>query len=188
MSINSTFVISKKRIMKIKKFTFNPFQENTYIIYNDEKDCLIVDPGCFDRGEEKIISEFIGDNQLRPIQLVNTHFHIDHVLGNKFITDRYKIEIAAYNSEYPMLEMAKRSAEMYGIPYNESPKPTFLLKENDTVHLGETEFNVLFVPGHSPDHIVLVNKEEKIMIGGDVLFKGSIGRTDLPGGNHSDDR
>ena len=171
-------------MLKIKKFTFNPFQENTYLLINDKKDCIVIDPGCFDKNEEKILSDYIEKEKLKPIQLINTHAHIDHVLGNHFIARKYAIGLEIYQSEHPMLEMAIRSAEMYNIPYTPSPEPIKYLKEGETIPFGECVFEIIFVPGHSPDHIVLYEKNEKVLIGGDVLFNGSIGRTDLPGGNH----
>lgn len=170
--------------MKIKKFTFNPFQENTYVLYDESNEAIIVDPGCFNSLEEKELSTFISEKSLIPVKLVNTHAHIDHVLGNKFVADKYKIGLELYQSEYPMLKMAKTSAELYGVPYNESPEPSNFLKEGDLLKFGTTALEIIFVPGHAPDHLVFLNKSQKILIGGDTLFKGSIGRTDLPGGNH----
>tara|TARA_B110000046_G_scaffold48630_1_gene53922 strand:- start:35005 stop:35643 length:639 start_codon:yes stop_codon:yes gene_type:complete len=173
-------------MIRIKKFTFNPFQENSYLLVNDKNDCIVVDPGCFNANEEDELSKYIENEKLTPTHLINTHFHIDHVLGNNFVADKYNLPVTAYNSEIDMIAMAERSAKLYGIPYKSSPKPTHFLNEGNTIEFGASQINVLFVPGHSPDHIVLVCEAENFMIGGDVLFKGSVGRTDLPGGNHHD--
>jgi hydroxyacylglutathione hydrolase len=173
-------------MIRIKKFTFNPFQENSYVLINDKNECIVVDPGCFNANEENELSNYIEVEGLTPIYLINTHFHIDHVLGNSFVAEKYNIPVTAFNSEIDMPAMAERSAELYGIPYKSSPKPTHFLAEGDTIDFGSSQLKVLFVRGHSPDHIVLVCEAEDFMIGGDVLFKGSIGRTDLPGGNHHD--
>ncbi len=173
-------------MIRIKKFTFNPFQENSYVLINDKNECIVVDPGCFNANEENELSNYIEVEGLTPIYLINTHFHFDHVLGNSFVAEKYNIPVTAFNSEIDMPAMAERSAELYGIPYKSSPKPTHFLAEGDTIDFGSSQLKVLFVPGHSPDHIVLVCEAEDFMIGGDVLFKGSIGRTDLPGGNHHD--
>ena len=173
-------------MIKIKKFAFNPFQENSYLLINDEKECIVVDPGCFNREEEAELSSYIETNNLKPTMLINTHAHIDHVLGNHFVANKYQLGLSIFQSEHPMLEMAIRSAEMYSIPYTPSPEPQYFLKEGDNIEFGDTSFDILHVPGHAPDHIVLISEEENIMIGGDVLFKQSIGRTDLPGGNHED--
>ena len=171
-------------MIQVKKFTFNPFRENSYVLYDNTKECIVVDPGCFIAHEEEEIAQFIEENELQPMQLINTHAHIDHVLGNSFICNKYDIGLYLYDSELPMLEMAKRSAQMYEVPYTPSPEPTGFLNEGDQITFGESSLNVIFVPGHAPDHIALLNEEEKILIGGDILFQGSIGRTDLPGGNH----
>ena len=173
-------------MIRIKKFTFNPFQENSYVLINDKNECIVVDPGCFNANEESELSNYIEVEGLTPIYLINTHFHIDHVLGNSFVAEKYNLPVTAFNSEIDMLAMAERSAELYGIPYKSSPKPTHFLVEDDTIDFGSSQLKILFGPGHSPDHIVLVCDAEDFMIGGDVLFKGSIGRTDLPGGNHDD--
>ena len=173
-------------MIQIKKFTFNPFQENSYLLINEKEECIVVDPGCFNSSEEKTLTNYIQDQGLTPIKLINTHFHIDHVLGNDFVSKTYNLPITAYKSQIDMVAMALRSAEMYRIPYKPSPEPTEFLEEGDSINFGDSNLKVLFVPGHAPDHIVLFSEEENIMIGGDVLFKGSIGRTDLPGGNHHD--
>lgn len=173
-------------MIKIKKFTFNPFQENSYLLINEQKECIVVDPGCFDRREEDEFSSYIEEHELTPTMLINTHAHIDHVLGNHFVCRQYGLGLSIFQSEYPMLEMAMRSSEIYGIPYTPSPEPQSFLKEGDQIPFGNTHLSVLHVPGHAPDHIVLLNEEENFLIGGDVLFKRSIGRTDLPGGNHDD--
>ena len=172
--------------MEIKKFTFNPFQENTYLLFDETKEAIIIDPGCFNSTEEAILEEYIFENKLKPVRLLNTHAHIDHVLGNKFVADKYELGLELYQSEYPMLEMAKTSADLYGVPYNESPEPSSYLKEGDQITFGKTTLEVIFVPGHAPDHLVFLNKSQQLLIGGDTLFRGSIGRTDLPGGNHDE--
>lgn len=173
-------------MLKIKKFTFNPFQENTYVLINELKECIIVDPGCFSREEEAQLSKFIEKENLTPIKVINTHAHIDHVLGNNFVCTKYKINLSLFKSDYNMLEMAERSATMYGVPYTPSPEPSEFLQDGESLQFGEVEFEFIHVPGHAPDHIVLFSKNSKVLIGGDVLFKGSIGRTDLPGGNHDE--
>ncbi len=171
-------------MIQIKKFTFNPFQENTYILYDDTKECIIVDPGCYNSSEQNTIAKFIEENDLLPVKLLNTHAHIDHVLGNQFIATTYKLGLELYQSDHPMLDYAKASAKLYNIPYDESPEPSAYIKEGDVIEFGNSSLDVLYVPGHAPDHIVFLHEEQKFLIGGDVLFKRSIGRTDLPGGNH----
>lgn len=171
-------------MIHIKKFTFNPFQENTYLLYEEKGECIIIDPGCMDAKEEQELSQFIASKELKPSKLFNTHAHLDHVFGNKYVSERYQIDLYAYKSELDMYQLAVNSSKLYGLPYHQSPEPKHFLKEGDHIEIGEEKIEVIFVPGHSPDHIVFFNKKGKWLIGGDVLFQRSIGRTDLPGGNH----
>lgn len=168
-------------MIHIQSFTFNPFQENTYLVYNDNKECFIIDPGCYDRDEEAELADFIERNELKPIALLNTHCHIDHVLGNDFIYRKYKLKPQIHTLEIPMLQAVGKSAEMFGLNYTPSPEPEILPMEN--IMLGAEKFEIHFVPGHSPGHVAFYHPESKTLLSGDVLFKQSIGRTDLPGGN-----
>lgn len=170
--------------MYIKSFTFNPFQENTYLLYDDTKQAVIVDPGCYNRAEQAEIVEFLDSNELKLVKLINTHAHIDHVFGNKFILDQFGLKPYMHENEIPILAAAERSAEVYGLDYNHSSEVEGFIQEGDFIEFGDTKLSILFVPGHSPGHLVFVNDKKNVMIGGDVLFRGSIGRTDLPGGNH----
>ena len=170
--------------MNIKSFTFNPFQENTYIIWDKTKECIIIDPGCYNHNERKELIDFILNNQLTPKKLINTHCHIDHILGNKFVSDYFKLDLYAHKNELDILNMSKETANAYGlIDYQASPEINCLINEGDIISFGEVSLDILFTPGHSPGHISLLNREEKIIISGDVIFQGSIGRTDLPGGD-----
>lgn len=170
--------------MKIQTFTFNPFQENTYVLYDDTKKAVIVDPGCSDASERQELVDFIEENKLVPELLLNTHAHIDHVLGNQFVANKYKLELALHKDDLPILVAARQVATAYGFSYEESPLPTIELIEGEEVSFGNTTLKIIHVPGHAPGHVVFLNETDKTIIGGDVLFKGSIGRTDLPGGNH----
>lgn len=172
--------------MKIISFTFNPFQENTYLLINDNKDCIIVDPGCYNSSEEEELAGFIRENKLKPIHLLNTHAHIDHVFGNKWVAHTYQLKLALHKKDEPLLRLAAHSAKQYGLNYNESPEPEIELKEGEDILFGDEVLDVVFVPGHAPGHVVFINHQDKSIIGGDVLFQRSIGRTDLPGGNHDD--
>jgi len=169
--------------MKVKNFVFNSFQENTFVVYNDKNSCLIFDPGCNSAAERAEIDNFILKNELNPIGLINTHCHIDHVLGNWHIAEKYGLKLQAHEGEKPVLSSCEMVSQMYGIAYTKSPEIEIFLDENNTLDLGEDKFQILFTPGHSPASISLYNSEHRILIGGDVLFYRSIGRTDLPGGN-----
>jgi len=170
--------------MKVQSFTFGPFQENTYILYDDTKECVIVDPGCYSHEEEKELKDFISVNKLKPVKLLNTHCHVDHVAGNAFVFDTYGFKPIIHKDDLPVLDSQQRVSDMYGLPCNVSPRPDTFIVEGDVVAFGNTKLNVIHVPGHAPCHVVFYNEEMKSLINGDVLFKGSIGRTDLPLGNH----
>ena len=171
-------------MIQIRSFTFNPFQENTYVIYNDTKDAIIVDPGMYDRSEQAELVEFLEQNGLKLVKLLNTHTHIDHVFGNKFIYDQYGLKPYLHKDDQVIYSAAGRSAELYGLNYEPLEQIEAYLEEGDTIELGEDQLNCILIPGHSPGHLVFVSEKQNFMIGGDVLFRGSIGRTDLPGGNH----
>jgi len=170
--------------MEIAIFTFNPFQENTYILYDDSYECIIVDPGCSNDSEKDQLRTFIQSKNLKPINLVNTHCHIDHVLGNDFVSKTYNLPLTSHKGEEQNLQSQAMVANMYGLPYTPSPPITQFLEEGDILAFGKTNLEIIFAPGHSPAHICLFEKNTRILIAGDVLFFESIGRTDLPGGNH----
>ena len=169
--------------IQVHSITFNPFEENTYFIIAPNKDCIIIDPGCFDERERKELTDFITNNQLKPVRLINTHCHIDHILGNAFVAEQYNLGLEIHEGEIPVLKAGMTIAGMYGIPYTPSPEPVSFLAAGDVRTLGDLEMKVLFTPGHSPASICLYNEKDRWVIGGDVLFYESIGRTDLPGGD-----
>lgn len=169
--------------MDVSIFTFGPFQENTYILFDASKECIIIDPGCSNTAEQNLLTDFISSSELKPVRLVNTHCHIDHVLGNKFVSEKYNLPLESHKGEIPVLQANTMVAKMYGIPYEESPPIEKYIEEGDLVSFGETTLETLFTPGHSPASISFFNKEARILIAGDVLFQRSIGRTDLPGGD-----
>ena len=169
---------------RVAKFTFNPFQENTYILYDETKECIIIDPGCYTEAERNQLKTFITKNELTPVRLINTHCHIDHIFGNRFIADTYNLLLEIHKGEIPVLESVPQVCKMYGIPLPQpSPAAEQFIKEGDFIEFGNTKLKTLFTPGHSPASISFYCKESKFVIAGDVLFYGSIGRTDLPGGN-----
>ncbi len=169
--------------MNVATFTFNGFAENTYVLYDETKECVIVDPGCNTAEERKTLIDFIEANGLKPVGLLNTHCHIDHVLGNQFIHETYKLPLTSHQGESKELAACEMVASMYGIKYAPSPKITVFVEQGSQVKFGNTVLDVLFTPGHSSSSVSFNHKESKQLIAGDVLFQGSIGRTDLPGGN-----
>lgn len=171
---------------KVECFVFNMFYENTFVVYNQENECIIFDPGCYDQRERKRLSDFVKGKGLSVKHLLNTHCHIDHVFGNRFCSEQFDVVLSIPEGETDMLAAFPQVAQMYGIDaIQQSPDPAILLKEGDVITLGENRFHVISAPGHSPAGICLYNEEESYLIAGDVLFEGSIGRTDLPGGNHA---
>ncbi len=167
----------------IKSFTFNPVQENTYILQNESKDCIIIDPGCYFDQEKEEIKNYIRDNGLHPVLLLNTHCHLDHVFGNKFISETYGLILHIHPDEKKTLEMAPVSGLMFELSFDNYTGEISWLKENEVIRLGNDELKIILVPGHSPGSICFYCEKQKFMIGGDVLFYHSIGRTDLPGGD-----
>lgn len=165
-------------------FAFSPFAENTYILYDETKECIIIDPGCYTPEERKQLSDFIAANDLAPVRLINTHCHLDHVFGNRYVAETYKLSLEIHEGELPVLESVPVVAQMYGIPnVQQSPDPDQYIYEGDVIQFGNSKLTVLFTPGHSPASVSFYCEKEHFIIGGDVLFQGSIGRTDLPGGN-----
>lgn len=170
-------------MITVKPFVFNPFSENTYVVYDDTKEAVIIDPGCYEQQERKELDEFIKSNHLTVVLLINTHCHIDHVLGNDFVKDTYNVPFLTHKKEESLLRAVKAYAPNYGFAAYKEALPDKFIDEKDEVTWGKSELKVIFLPGHSPGHIGLYNPEQKILISGDVLFDGSIGRTDLPGGD-----
>ena len=168
--------------MRVTKFTFNPFQENTWLLDNG-REAIVVDPGCFDTAEEHELETWLDENGLKPVRLVLTHAHIDHVLGCALMHKRFGLSPQMHMGDLPLLHAAERQGRMYGVPCEAPPEPTLFLKEGDIIRFGDRSLDVLFVPGHAPGHIALWCPEDRFVISGDVLFQRSIGRTDLPGGD-----
>ena len=168
----------------IQSFTFGPFQENTYIAYNDEKTAVIIDPGCSNSNEENQLVQFIEQNQLQVKALLSTHCHIDHIFGNAFVLNKYKVDYYIHELDLPVLERGERSAQVYGIQgFKSSPQPTKFLIDNEVISFDNLIFKVIFGPGHAPGHVAFYSAENEFAISGDILFKGSFGRVDLPGGD-----
>ncbi|TLV01195.1 MBL fold metallo-hydrolase [Dyadobacter luticola] len=172
-------------MIQVKSFVFNPFSENTYLLYDETGETLIVDPGCHDREELKELADFIATQGLKPVGIINTHAHIDHVLGISALKRRYDIPFSLHKLDEPLLKAVKTYASNYGFSGFDEPEIDNYLTEGETVTFGNSTLKIIFVPGHAPGHVAFVSEEDKFVIGGDVLFRMSIGRTDLPGGDHS---
>ncbi len=171
-------------MLHLKSFCFNAFQENTYIVYDDEGMAFIIDPGNSNNEENSILQKFIAEKNIKLTRLLLTHAHIDHILGNKFIFDTYGLLPEVHKDDLYFIERMPQSAAMYGLNCEPSPMPQTYINEGDVICLGKYNFECIYTPGHSPGSISFYNAQNKLLISGDVLFNQSIGRSDLPLGNH----
>lgn len=171
-------------MLQIKSFAFNPFSQNTYVVFNENKDAYLIDPGNFTDEETDVLLTFISDNNLKVQNILLTHAHIDHVLGLQKAFDKYQVPVLMHPLDQEILDRNPMDANRFGFFFQPFKGQISYLKENNLVNLGEDEFKILHVPGHSPGSIAFYNEEQKLMISGDVLFEGSIGRTDLYKGDH----
>jgi hydroxyacylglutathione hydrolase len=171
-------------MLTLKVFTFSPIRENTYVLFNEQRQAAIIDPGCYFSAEEEMLNNYIQTQSLQPTLLLNTHCHLDHVFGNRWVHETYGLELHIHAGEKIMLEKAPISGENWGLPFTNYDGPLHFLKEGDRIALGNDELLVIETPGHSPASICFFCEAQQILIAGDVLFRDSIGRTDLPGSNH----
>jgi glyoxylase-like metal-dependent hydrolase (beta-lactamase superfamily II) len=171
-------------MLHIKLFEFSPIQENTYVLYNEFNDCVIIDPGCyFDEEKDRLVA-FIEKMKLKPVMLLNTHCHLDHVFGNKFVAEKFNLVLHIHAKEKAVLDFAPASGLMYNMPFDNYKGEIIYLEEGKEISLGEDKLEILLTPGHSPGSLSFYNEKDGFVISGDALFYRSIGRTDLPGGNH----
>ncbi len=171
-------------MLLVKSFKFSPIQENTYILYNEFNECAIIDPGCYFDDEKDTLNEFITANNLTVKLLLNTHGHLDHIFGNKMVSEKYKLTPQIHENELPVLAFATTSGLMYNLPFDAFTGQYDFLQPGQIICLGQNELEVIFTPGHSPGSVSFYCAKDGFIISGDTLFKNSIGRTDLPLGNH----
>ena len=171
-------------MISVQSFTANPYQENAYVLFDESNECIIIDPGAYTSQEQNELSHFIESSQLKPVKLLNTHCHIDHVLGNAFVHSMYGLLPEFHSLELELLHAIPGYAPQMGIRYELSPLPKTFLPETGNIAFGQSTLELIFAPGHSPGHLCFYSLADNFLIGGDVLFYQSIGRTDLPGGNH----
>ncbi len=171
-------------MIKIKTLVFNPFQENTYVIYDETNECVIADAGCYGDQEFEKLVKYLEDNSLKPVKLINTHCHVDHVLGISKLMEKYHIPFEAHNDENHLISDAVVHGKVFGFELEQPPFPTKYIKEGDEINFGNSKLQIFEVPGHSQGSVAFYSIEGNFVIVGDVLFKGSIGRTDLTGGDY----
>ncbi len=171
--------------LKTARFEFSLFGINTYVAYDSEtKECAIIDPGMMGKEEENAMRNFLKKENLKVTHLINTHLHIDHAVGDKFISETYDVPLEAHKADEPLMQRILQQAEMFGI----KEKVNIVdigkyVEEGDKIKIGNSTLEVIHVPGHSQGHIALYDRAGGYFYGGDILFQGSIGRTDLPGGD-----
>jgi hydroxyacylglutathione hydrolase len=170
-------------MLQLKIFVFNPFYENTYVLYDETSECIIIDPGCFINDEQQELAGFIAQEGLKPVRLINTHCHLDHVLGNNFVSSQWNLGLEIPANEQTVLDRYELSCQLYGIPGDIQPPVARHIEESETIRFGNTVLEIISAPGHSPGHFCFYHSPSHTLIGGDVLFRESVGRTDLPGGN-----
>lgn len=171
--------------MDIHFFTFNPFLENTFVLADETGECAIIDPGCYAASEQSELRQFIQERSLRPVRLLLTHAHLDHIFGNQYIYDTFGLQPELTETEVSVLDAMPEYAMMFGVSATPSPKPGGYLQPGTTTGFGTTELEIIASPGHSPGHVVFYHRQQQVLIGGDLLFQGSIGRVDLPGGDEA---
>jgi len=171
-------------MLNIKTFYFNDLRECTYVVWDETGECVIVDPGCHSESEKGRLENFIETNNLKPIMLLNTHGHFDHVMGNAFVTAKWNIVTHIHPDDKSYLERCAGYGDMFGYKIDEAPGNTIDLKDGEVLKIGSSYLKVMHTPGHSRGGVCFYNEEDKIVFSGDSLFAGSIGRTDLPGGDY----
>lgn len=168
-------------MIHVEVFTFNPLQENTYVLTNEKRQALIIDPGCYFTDEERTLQNYLANGGFTPVQLINTHCHVDHVFGNSFIAKQYNLELFIHPAEEIVLQVQPHFAAQFGLSFSNNYKGKLhFIKGGDVFLLGDDKLLILDTPGHSPGSISLYSKEQNFVISGDVLFKESVGRTDFP--------
>lgn len=172
-------------MLRVKAFTFSPVQENTYVIYNEQNICCIIDPGCYFEEERQELKDFIEKTGLTPVLLLNTHCHLDHIFGNRFVSETWGLILHIHENDKPVLDYGPTAGLMYNLPFENYEGEIEWLKPGEEVTLGNDKLEILFTPGHSPGSVSFYSSTDGFLISGDVLFNGSIGRTDLPGGEFS---
>lgn len=169
---------------EIQGIEFNPFAENTYLVWDETGECAIFDPGCWSAEEEFFLKKFVEQRGLRPVRLINTHCHLDHVFGNAFVAETWGLGLEIHRGEVPVLERYPDVCRMYGIAqFRPSPPPSRFIEDGELISFGNTSLRAILTPGHSPASLSFFCEKEKFVVAGDVLFFEGIGRTDLPGGD-----
>jgi glyoxylase-like metal-dependent hydrolase (beta-lactamase superfamily II) len=170
-------------MVTVEKFVFNPFQENTYILSDKTGECVIIDPGCYDKNEKEYLKDFIHNQKLKPVKLLYTHCHVDHILGNNFVAETWGIKPEIHKAGLPFLVNGHQQGRVYGFEMEKNIEPESFIEEGDKIKFGNSELDVVYTPGHADGSICFICHPQQFVIVGDVLFRDSIGRTDFPTGD-----
>ena len=171
-------------MLTVHSFVFNPASENTYVVYNEKGNAIIIDPGCYFTEEQRKLQSFIETKKLKVIQLINTHCHLDHIFGNKWVHKTYGVELYMHHLDKVIMDSAPISAQKWGLAIDNYTGPLHFIDEGDIISIDDDKFSLLLTPGHTPGSLSFYCEKQNFVISGDVLFRESIGRTDFPGGNH----
>ncbi len=171
-------------MIQIKKFTFNPVAVNAYLLWDETGEGILIDPACYYADEEDELAYFVEKQNVKIVELLNTHGHFDHLMGNGFAAEKWNCKFRIHSGDANMPAEAKQYAALFGITMNNPPVNVEILKEGELIKFGDTELKVIHVPGHSPGSVAFYGEQDKILVVGDIIFEGSVGRSDLPGGNH----
>ncbi len=171
-------------MIQIKTFYFNDLRECTYLLWDQTKECVIVDPGCYSTNEKERLEKFVTEEGLKPVMLLNTHGHFDHIMGNAFVASKWNVKTYIHKEDKLHLERALHYSNMFGYKIEQPPLDSVDINEGDILSFGNSSLKVLHTPGHTRGGVSFYNEEDKFVITGDALFAGSIGRTDLPGGDY----
>ena len=173
-------------MIQIKTFYFNDLRECSYVLWDETKECVIIDPGCYSDSEKERLKKFIETNELKPVKLINTHGHFDHIMGNAFVSNTWKLDTYIHPLDKPHLARAQQYTEMFGYTIEQPPIDTIDITDGGTITFGSSSLKVIHTPGHTRGGVCLYSQPDKLVITGDSLFAGSIGRTDLPGGDYEE--
>lgn len=173
-------------MIHVRKFVVNPISENSYVISDNSGEAVFIDPGFLSDDEKETVKKYISENSLKPVRMICTHCHFDHILGVEYIRDRYGLPFECHADDAFLAVRSSQQAAMFGFPMNDIEKPDSFIRDNEHIKFGNSELKAIHIPGHAPGHLVFYSEENNILFAGDVLFYGSIGRTDLPGGNYDE--
>jgi glyoxylase-like metal-dependent hydrolase (beta-lactamase superfamily II) len=171
-------------MIKVKNFVFNELEVNSFVLYDESKECVIIDPGCHQEKQRQVLSDFIAQQELKPVLIINTHGHFDHIFGNSWAKSTFKCPVLMHEDDFPLIEHADKYAGIFGFTIEMPPLPDRYVIDGEIVRFGVSELQIIHVPGHSPGSICLYAGQEHLLICGDVLFMGSVGRSDFIGGDH----